>query len=171
MNVGSREVFQQAASNDEYVTNGLIAWFDGIWNTGLNQHDSNATAWKDLANNGFDAKLRYATFNDNSLVTSQMTANNQWAAQASHCHSMQTTTTSRLHSILHLHQQTAHGTFLPVVAHIQIAHHDMELSCMHGASTREQVLAPEILAHSIALAQATHFQLETTDMHLTMTSR
>lgn len=37
-----------------YVTNGLIAYWDGIWNAGLGQHDDNATVWKDLSGNGFD---------------------------------------------------------------------------------------------------------------------
>lgn len=31
-----------------YVTDGLVAWWDGIWNAGLGVHDANATVWKDL---------------------------------------------------------------------------------------------------------------------------
>ncbi len=32
-----------------YVTDGLIAWWDGVWNAGPGVHDPNATTWKDLA--------------------------------------------------------------------------------------------------------------------------
>ena len=31
-----------------YVTDGLVAWWDGIWNAGFGVHDSNAMSWKDL---------------------------------------------------------------------------------------------------------------------------
>lgn len=31
-----------------YITNGLIAYWDGIWNAGLGVHNSDATVWKDL---------------------------------------------------------------------------------------------------------------------------
>lgn len=36
--------------SDNYVTDGLIAHWDGIDNNGKNSHDSSATAWKDLTN-------------------------------------------------------------------------------------------------------------------------
>ncbi|MBO6031853.1 MAG: hypothetical protein J6Q22_10470 [Prevotella sp.] len=35
-----------------YVTNGLIAMWDGEWNAGLGLHDSNAIVWIDLTGNG-----------------------------------------------------------------------------------------------------------------------
>lgn len=34
-----------------YVTDGLIAMWDGIWNTSFNNHDQNATTWIDLVGN------------------------------------------------------------------------------------------------------------------------
>ncbi len=40
-----------------YVTDGLIAWYDGIWNAGLGVHSLMTTTWKDLAG-GNDATQR-----------------------------------------------------------------------------------------------------------------
>lgn len=37
-----------------YVTNGLIAMYDGEWNAGLGLHDPNAVTWTDLTGNGHD---------------------------------------------------------------------------------------------------------------------
>ena len=37
-----------------YVTNGLIAMWDGEWNAGGGVHDSNAAKWVDLSGNGHD---------------------------------------------------------------------------------------------------------------------
>ena len=34
-----------------YIADGLIAMWDGIWNTGFNNHDQNATTWIDLVGN------------------------------------------------------------------------------------------------------------------------
>ena len=31
-----------------YVSDGLISWWDGIWNTGLGKHSNTATSWKNL---------------------------------------------------------------------------------------------------------------------------
>ena len=31
-----------------YVTHGLIAFWDGIWNVGYGKHDTTAAAWHDL---------------------------------------------------------------------------------------------------------------------------
>ncbi|MBP1589026.1 MAG: hypothetical protein ILO10_02380 [Kiritimatiellae bacterium] len=44
-----------------YVTNGLIAYWDGVWNAGLGRHDSSTMVWRDLSGNGFDATQRVAT--------------------------------------------------------------------------------------------------------------
>ena len=38
-----------------YVTNGLVAQWDGIDNVGTGSHDATATTWKDLSGNGHDA--------------------------------------------------------------------------------------------------------------------
>ena len=40
-----------------YVADGLVAWWDGLWNAGLGVHDAAATVWKDLAGTR-DATLR-----------------------------------------------------------------------------------------------------------------
>ena len=37
-----------------YVTDGLIAMWDGEWNAGGGVHDANATTWVDLSGNGID---------------------------------------------------------------------------------------------------------------------
>lgn len=40
-----------------YVTDGLVLWYDGIWNAGVGVHDSSAAVWKDLSSSGNDALL------------------------------------------------------------------------------------------------------------------
>ena len=40
-----------------YITDGLIAMWDGEWNAGGGKHDPNATMWKDLTGKGSDWKL------------------------------------------------------------------------------------------------------------------
>ncbi len=51
-----------------YVQNGLIAYLDGINNTG-NGHSIDTTIWKDLSNNGNDATLyNNPTWSNNSLT-------------------------------------------------------------------------------------------------------
>ena len=39
----------------DYARQGLVAQWDGADNAGIGQHDSNATVWKDLSGNGWDA--------------------------------------------------------------------------------------------------------------------
>ena len=39
-----------------YITNGLVAMWDGKWNAGVGVHDANATVWKDIAGD-WDASL------------------------------------------------------------------------------------------------------------------
>lgn len=43
--MGSRAVIP---ASTPYVTNGLVAWWDGLWNAGVGVHSSSATTWKDL---------------------------------------------------------------------------------------------------------------------------
>lgn len=43
--------FMAPAQEDEYVTDGLVARWDGIDNAGTGTHNPNATIWKDLAGN------------------------------------------------------------------------------------------------------------------------
>ena len=40
-----------------YVTDGLVLWYDGIWNAGFGAHDNGATRWKDLSGAGNDGIL------------------------------------------------------------------------------------------------------------------
>ena len=40
-----------------YITDGLVLWYDGIWNAGVGVHDSSATIWKDISSSGNDAVL------------------------------------------------------------------------------------------------------------------
>ena len=35
-------------SRNPYVADGLVAWWDGVWNAGLGVHDAAATVWRDL---------------------------------------------------------------------------------------------------------------------------
>lgn len=53
-NVGGREIGFIAQEEDNpipYITDGLIAMWDGEWNTGVGIHDDSATVWKDLTGN------------------------------------------------------------------------------------------------------------------------
>jgi hypothetical protein len=45
------------AWTNPYITDGLVAMWDGEWNAGGGVHDPNATVWKDLSKNGHDANL------------------------------------------------------------------------------------------------------------------
>lgn len=51
--------------NIPYVTDGLVAWWDGIWNAGLGKHDANATVWKDLVS-GADVSWTGPTFDQST---------------------------------------------------------------------------------------------------------
>lgn len=51
-----------------YISNGLIGWWDGLWNTGLETHDNSSTTWKDLAGNNNMTLYGNATFTTNALV-------------------------------------------------------------------------------------------------------
>lgn len=42
---------------NQYVTDGLVAWYDGEWNVGIGEHDSSATVWKDLSENSNDLQI------------------------------------------------------------------------------------------------------------------
>ncbi|WP_099465889.1 hypothetical protein [Parabacteroides provencensis] len=41
----------------DYIQDGLVLWFDGVWNNGIGKHNDNATVWKDLSGNNADAIL------------------------------------------------------------------------------------------------------------------
>lgn len=74
MLLGARQFFAARkvapAWQNPYVTDGLVAMWDGEWNAGGGVHDANATVWKDLSGNGYDLTLQNgAHFDDWSLVT------------------------------------------------------------------------------------------------------
>ena len=51
MLLGARQFFERRGApawTNPYVTDGLVAMWDGEWNAGGGVHDPNATAWKDL---------------------------------------------------------------------------------------------------------------------------
>ena len=53
-----------------YITDGLIAHWDGIWNTGIGLHDPDATVWKDLAGIQGDMPIpQTLSVGDDSLYT------------------------------------------------------------------------------------------------------
>ncbi len=50
----------------DYVTNGLVVWYDGVDNAGVGTHDATTSTWTDLSGNGRDATLNsIATWTDN----------------------------------------------------------------------------------------------------------
>jgi hypothetical protein len=58
--VAARHLVNSGAGGDwtnPYITDGLVAMWDGEWNAGGGVHDANATTWKDLTGNGCDATL------------------------------------------------------------------------------------------------------------------
>ena len=44
-----------------YVTDGLVAMWDGEWNAGGGVHDPNATVWKDLSGNEYNANINVSS--------------------------------------------------------------------------------------------------------------
>lgn len=57
MLVAARESFAISRAKrwtNPYVTDGLIAWWDGVWNAGPGVHDASATTWVDLSHNHYD---------------------------------------------------------------------------------------------------------------------
>ena len=73
---GARQFFERRGTpawTNPYVTDGLIAMWDGEWNAGGGIHDANATVWKDLVGNR-DLGLYSASFNNNSLYRSNESA-------------------------------------------------------------------------------------------------
>lgn len=63
------KVDSSEGQKNPYVTRELVAMWDGEWNIGFNEHDPNATVWKDLANHGYDLDLTSAkaTIEDNHV--------------------------------------------------------------------------------------------------------
>lgn len=51
-----------------YITNGLVAQFDGIWNAGLGLHDAEATEWTNLVTGERTISTAANSFTDNALT-------------------------------------------------------------------------------------------------------
>lgn len=66
--IGARDMMYRW--RNPYVTDGLVAMWDGEWNAGGGVHDASATTWCDLSGNGYNLELQNnAAFDANSLVT------------------------------------------------------------------------------------------------------
>lgn len=62
-------LWEKESPQQEYIQDGLVAWFDAENNTGTG-HASSISVWKNLANNGYDAQTTSYTdmvFNDNYI--------------------------------------------------------------------------------------------------------
>lgn len=59
-----------------YVTNGLIGMYDGIYNKAIGQHDNTITKWYDLSGNNRNFTLSKAAWDNNSLYIPQSDTNN-----------------------------------------------------------------------------------------------
>ena len=58
----------EESNHNPYVTDGLIAMWDGEWNIGLGIHDSSSPVWVDLVG-GYDVNLTsHGSFSDKALV-------------------------------------------------------------------------------------------------------
>jgi hypothetical protein len=70
--VGAKEIgYAENAEGWEnpYVTDGLIAMWDGEWNAGPFLHESNPTIWKDISGNGYDLdEFDGVSFHDTSVT-------------------------------------------------------------------------------------------------------
>ena len=65
MLLGSKFGMTTKQSKGPYLSDGLIGWFDGIWNNGLNSHSNDTTIWKNLGSEGqaYDATYMDGTVN------------------------------------------------------------------------------------------------------------
>lgn len=74
--VGAKHInAAQAAWTNPYITNGLVAMWDGEWNAGGGVHDANATTWKDIIS-GYDLNVTSGNWGDKGLVGTSSTACN-----------------------------------------------------------------------------------------------
>ena len=72
MQLGARQFFaaRKAAPawTNPYVTDGLVAMWDGEWNAGGGAHDANATVWKDLYGTNDLRLYGNCSFGSNKLI-------------------------------------------------------------------------------------------------------
>ena len=69
-NVGahhSQYVTSEETWTNPYVTDGLVAMWDGEWNVGIGKHDGASTTWVDLSGNGFDVSSSNLRWIDKAL--------------------------------------------------------------------------------------------------------
>lgn len=55
-----------------YVTDGLVAMWDGEWNAGPGKHDANATEWKDLVGGSANWQLNNCAFGADHLANGEL---------------------------------------------------------------------------------------------------
>ena len=68
MLIASRNGFAVRGWKNPYVTDGLIAMWDGEWNAGGGRHDPNSTVWKDLVGGRDMTLASLGSFDNNCLV-------------------------------------------------------------------------------------------------------
>ena len=66
-----------------YITDGLIAMWDGEWNAGPGKHDRNAKKWIDISKHGYDLDVIAGIFEDNYLDCSYATSSSPAAQSTS----------------------------------------------------------------------------------------
>ena len=74
MLLGARQFFERRGGGgwvNPYVTDGLVAMWDGEWNAGGGVHDANATVWKDLVGTNDLRLYGNCAFADNRLILSR----------------------------------------------------------------------------------------------------
>ena len=86
--IAARQIFLGRGAGggwtNPYVTDGLVAMWDGEWNAGGGVHDGSATTWADLSGNGYDGTLAAAqlgiaySWESNAFVRYNMGANGMW---------------------------------------------------------------------------------------------
>ena len=91
-------------SDGLYVTNGLVARYDGLDNAGPGLHDTTSTVWKDLSDSG----------NDGTVDTANVTWNESGWSNDADGHPV--VTTAALGDVLKAHLFTAEMTCRPVFA-------------------------------------------------------
>lgn len=66
----------------KYVSNGLLAWYDGIWNNGFLSHNGNFFSWVDLSGNEREMTLSKPSWSSNSFVVLQSEQNTAYPSSA-----------------------------------------------------------------------------------------
>lgn len=67
-----------------YITDGLVAMWDGEWNAGGGVHDASATVWKDIVGNT-DLNVRSSPIWGDQFCTMQGPGNGRLSSSESFC--------------------------------------------------------------------------------------